>query len=211
MKKVILVLAVLANLAFSAEELTQAQIEYFDKECEGGNLKYCTAIGEYYFMVGGERIDCKKAKYYFEKVCKMDKAVQKNEYFIESCGNLAAMYYKGIAGIEQNYKEAARLLKVTCDIGDPMACNNLGIMYNNGYGVKKDITKAVSCYKYACNKNNWRGYSSLGAYNIALGNKNTAVKYYKKACELGKNDSEAQNPSNKDFWQLTCELYEKLK
>ena len=42
-------------------------------------------------------------------------------------------------------------------------------------------------------------------------NKNTAVKYYKKACELGKNDSEAQNPSNKDFWQLACELYERLK
>ncbi len=84
-------------------------------------------------------------------------------------------------------------------------------MYNNGYGVKKDITKAVSCYKYACNKNNWLGCFSLGAYNISLGNKNTAVKYYKKACELGKNDSEAQNPSNKDFWQLACELYEGLK
>ncbi|WP_298062765.1 hypothetical protein [uncultured Campylobacter sp.] len=106
MKKVILVLAVLANLAFSAEELTQAQIEYFDKECEGRNLKYCTVIGEYYFMVGGERIDYKKAKYYFEKVCKMDKAVQKKMNILLKAAEISQLcIIRGLPGSNKIIKK----------------------------------------------------------------------------------------------------------
>ena len=66
MKKVILILVVLANLAFSTEELTQTQIEYLDKECESGDSPICVGLGDsYLFGISGLNKDYKKAKFYF--------------------------------------------------------------------------------------------------------------------------------------------------
>lgn len=211
MKKMILFLLVLMNLAFSAEELTQAQIEYIEKECENGNLKYCTLIGEYYYLFGGIKIDYKKARYYFEKVCKIGEDTQKDESFIESCGNLGNIYYSGL-GTAKNYKKAFKLYEMVCNAGSATACSNMGLMYQNGKGVKKDVAKGLLYMRKACDVGDWNGCRNFAAYHYGHGNKNEAALYFKKACELGRLDSSTQNnPNYKSLWQMTCSMYDVLK
>jgi len=50
------------------------------------------------------------------------------------------MYYNG-EGTEKDYKKAYTLYKKACDQGNTLACNNLGIMYDNGQGVEKTTLK----------------------------------------------------------------------
>lgn len=40
--------------------------------------------------------------------------------------------------------------KKSCNQGDFRACITLGAMYANGYGVKKDYTKAKKLFEKAC-------------------------------------------------------------
>ena len=206
MKKVILVLVVLANLVFAAKEWTQADIEYADKECESGDLRYCIAIGEYYYLFGGAKVDYKKARYYFEKVCKPDKSVQKNEAFVESCGNLANMYSEGI-GVTKNYKKAFKLYEIVCNAGSAIACSSIGLMYQNGEGIKKDVTKGLTYLKKSCDVGYWRGCANFAIYHYGQGNNSKAVLYYKKAYELGKDDYTTQNhPESRVAWELVCSM-----
>ena len=50
-----------------------------------------------------------------------------------------------------------------CDGGNMLGCHNLGIMYTNGNGVKKDFSKAVELFKKVCDGGEVRGCGNLGA------------------------------------------------
>ena len=49
-----------------------------------------------------------------------------------------------------NYIKAAELYKKACDMGYAQGCNNLGLLYVNGQGVRQSYTKAAELYKKAC-------------------------------------------------------------
>ncbi len=156
-------------------------------------------------------IDYKKARYYFEKVCKIGEDTQKDESFIESCGNLGNIYYSGL-GTAKNYKKAFKLYEMVCNAGSATACSNMGLMYQNGKGVKKDVAKGLSYMRKACDVGDWNGCRNFAAYHYGHGNKNEAALYFKKACELGRLDSSTQNnPNYKSLWQMTCSMYDVLK
>ena len=61
-----------------------------------------------------------------------------------------------------NYKQAEELFKKACDGGYAKGCSNLGVMYDNGYGVKQDSFKAVELWTKACDGGNVEGCSNLG-------------------------------------------------
>lgn len=70
------------------------------------------------------------------------------------------------------------------------ACHNLGILYDNGYGVKQDPSKALhiwekSCaggMKYSCHSIAASYRQGLGGYKKDI---QKARKYYQRACDLG--------------------------
>ena len=73
---------------------------------------------------------------------------------------------------------------------DPEALCNLGVFYENGRGVEKDIEKAGGYYREAAMLGN-----SLAQYNYAVlleseGNKDEAIKFFKMAAD--RNDPDAQ-------------------
>ena len=212
MKKVILGLAVLANLAFSLEEITQAQIEYVDKECKNKNIAACVGLGDLYlFGLSGLNKDYKKAKFYLEKVCKKDKNIKQDDFFLEACTNLGLMYNNGF-GVNQNHKKALELYNIACDGGFAAACQNIGWMYYNGQGMQRDMVKGAAYFRRACDSGNWMACSNFASYHYSFGDKSKAAQYLKKACNLGKDEYSVQNnPEYKSQWQKDCDMYDILK
>ncbi|HEC1780509.1 TPA: sel1 repeat family protein [Campylobacter lari] len=109
---------------------------------------------------------------------------------------------KGIKAYENgDYVKAEKYLRKACDLNSGNGCTNLGFMYANGQGVKKDNFKAAELYQKACDLNNGNGCFNLGAiYALGKGvRKDTskALEYFGKACDL-KDD-------------LGCQAYARLK
>ncbi|EGK8009228.1 sel1 repeat family protein, partial [Campylobacter lari] len=48
-----------------------------------------------------------------------------------------------------NFK-AVELFQKACDLNDGLGCDNLGVMYVNGSGVRKDLSKALEYFGKAC-------------------------------------------------------------
>ena len=44
----------------------------------------------------------------------------------------------------------AESLRVDCDEGDAIACNDLGVMYQSGEGAPQHVARALSLYQQAC-------------------------------------------------------------
>jgi TPR repeat protein len=61
--------------------------------------------------------------------------------------------------------EAARLYRLAADQGEAYGQNNLGVMYENGTGVAKDVAEAVRLYRLAADQ----GHSKAQAHLKRLG------------------------------------------
>ena len=83
---------------------------------------------------------------------------------------------------------AARYEK-SCDGGEPRACANLGVRYENGSGVSKDETRAAALYKQSCDHGYAHGCSNLGSmykHGTGVGKDEVrAVTLYKRSCDGG--------------------------
>lgn len=98
--------------------------------------------------------------------------------FNSSCSNYEDPYDAYNQG---DYATAKTQLSILAKQGDAKALTHLGVMYQLGLGVKKDMSKAVSYYEIAADK----GYAP-GQYNMGLLlYEGKAVKQdYKKAYEM---------------------------
>ena len=88
-----------------------------------------------------------------------------------------------------NHKKAVTLFNKACEGGNATGCNNLGLMYDNGQGVKQDYHQAVKLYTKACEGGNAAGCSNLGLmYANGQGVKqdyHQAKELFGKACDGG--------------------------
>ena len=50
----------------------------------------------------------------------------------------------------RSYKRGNAFFKKGCDLGNGVACYNLGISYEKGLGVRKSLTRTMEFYKRAC-------------------------------------------------------------
>ena len=95
-----------------------------------------------------------------------------------------------------DYLIALKCFKKSCSLNSGDGCSNLGAMYQNGFGVKKDNFKAVELYQKSCSLNSGLGCSNLGAmYANGFGVKkdiSKALEYFGKACDL-RDDLGCQN------------------
>ncbi len=69
----------------------------------------------------------------------------------------------GIKSYEkQDFSKAKGYFEKACDLNNGGGCSNLGVLYQNGQGVEKDLIKAAYFYSKACDLNNGRGCGNLG-------------------------------------------------
>ena len=79
-------------------------------------------------------------------------------------------------------------LQKKCDGGDRNGCFDLGVIYDNGQGLKQNYFKAAEFYQKSCKRGDARGCFNLGAsYENGKGiyqSDEKALKFYGKACDL---------------------------
>ncbi len=90
---------------------------------------------------------------------------------------------------KQDFSKARKYFEKACDLNNGRGCSNLGVLYQNGQGVEKDLIKATYFYSKACELNNGDGCGALGGlyYNgdgVKQDSKKAAA-LFEKACKLG--------------------------
>ena len=101
-----------------------------------------------------------------------------------SCNDLGVNYE-----LMKEYDNAYANYKKACDAKVQLGCSNLGTLYKNGLGVKKDPKKAVEIYKDSCNSGGTQACYYLGnAYlkgEIVKQDYYLAMQAYTNACNAG--------------------------
>ncbi|WP_298023099.1 tetratricopeptide repeat protein [uncultured Campylobacter sp.] len=196
MKKIILALAFLSSFMFAeeAKEPTPEEvISEMEKACENGKgfanenatMKYeetCGMVGAAYENIPelgdlGVKQDLQKAFKFYKKACDGGHAL--------SCFGLGGFYHEGKA-VAKDDKKALEFFEKACDTGYESGCTMAAIMR----GDAADITNASAQYKKDCDSKDDIFACGLFAVFMEGKDNNEAAKYYKKACELGKNSSD---------------------
>ncbi len=122
-----------------------------------------------------------------------------------ACTCLGEMYRYGERGVDNNYSKAVEWYRKAVEQGYAHAQNNLGYMYQYGYGVDRNDSAAVEWYRKAAEQGHAAAQNHLGyMYQYGYGvNKNysNAMKWYRIAAEQG--HAAAQNHLG---WMYQCGL-----
>ena len=85
-------------------------------------------------------------------------------------------------------------------------------MYYDGEGVSQDIVKGAEYVKRACDAGDWVACSNFALHHYIFGNQSKAAQYFKKACEMGRNDYGVKNvPEEREMWQNACNMSNALR
>lgn len=90
-----------------------------------------------------------------------------------------------------DYLAAKKLFETSCDFNNINACYNLGLMYMDGRGVKKDINKTLVFFEKACEGGLANACFNLGVIyenDTSVKATNKALYFFNKGCTL--NDKE---------------------
>ena len=94
-----------------------------------------------------------------------------------------------VALAESALTGGALALEASCDRGDAVACNDLGVSYLRGYGLPVDLGLAVRAFERSCTNGSADGCGNLGAlYESGSGvapSSSAAASLYQQACDLG--------------------------
>lgn len=129
-----------------------------------------------------------------EKVVKNKEEISKNAIEIltpncqngdaEACNDLGVNYE-----LVRDYENAFANYKKACEAKVQLGCSNLGTLYENSLGVKRDPRKAVEIYKDSCNSGGTQACYHLGnAYRkgeIVKQDYYLAMEAYTNACNAG--------------------------
>lgn len=204
MKKIILALAFLSYFMFAEEvkELTDEQINTLVKVCESGKdftnengtVKYeeaCATLGMIYENIPvlgdlGVKQDLQKAFKFYKKAC--------DGGYARGCFGLGGFYFEG-KEVTKDDKKALEFFKKACDMGDKESCTLAAVMD----GDNANLAKASEQHKKDCDSKGDILACGLFALFMEGKDNNEAAKYYKKACELGKNISDPALQNNPAF------------
>lgn len=104
--------------------------------------------------------------------------------------NPEELFNLGIKNYEkQDFSKARKYFEKACDLNNGGGCNGLGVLYKDGQGVEKNLTKVAYFYSKACELKDGWGCSFLGMlyYNWdgVKQDSKKAVALFEKACKLG--------------------------
>ncbi|WP_082633334.1 SEL1-like repeat protein [Lacimicrobium alkaliphilum] len=191
-------------LKFSAEKgdnqaLFYLAMSYRDGHSVEMNLSRAIELFEASSQAGFSKADCYLGLLYrdYDSIFDLDKALEHLEIASSAetggCEFELAYTYDELVG---DYEKAGYLYKVASANGDGAATNNLGLMYESGRGVSKDVEKAISLYLEAIKQGDSSGHVNLGRlYESGIDVEqdfSKAFSHYSKGVEL-KNDQAMHN------------------
>jgi TPR repeat protein len=80
----------------------------------------------------------------------------------DTCMQLGLAFYAGTAPFPRDLPRSAAAYQRGCDLGDGLACSNLGDAYEYGLGVPRELPRAAGFYDRACRVGTGLGCSNLG-------------------------------------------------
>ena len=163
---------------------------FYRKSAEQGFYKAQTNLGSLYLQGRGVKKDEAEAAKWYRKAADQGAALAEDSLgslYIQGCGvpkdaneglkwyrkaadqsllsaqlHLANLYYFGGPGVAQDYKEAAKWVKITAEQGNRWAQNVWGAMHEEGLGMEKDHGQAVIWYRKAAIQGEAKAQASLG-------------------------------------------------
>lgn len=174
--------------------------KYYEMASEKGVKDSYYYLGYFYYKGISGNKDLKiAAKYLIEasRSAASEEIRDKSKRLIEKDRDLSyyAAYYllDTDKGMSNDNKEAARLFKISADLGDETAMNYLGRCYDEGWGVNKNQSTAVQWYEKAAINGNAYGCRNLAiCYQAGYGvekDDGKAIALYKRAMEIDPKDN----------------------
>jgi TPR repeat protein len=80
----------------------------------------------------------------------------------ELCTQVARSYHVGGDGVARDLPQAMRLYARGCDLGERVACSELGVALTYGEGIARDLERAVALYDRSCRLGFPLGCANLG-------------------------------------------------
>ncbi|KAK8885846.1 hypothetical protein M9Y10_041301 [Tritrichomonas musculus] len=156
--------------------------KYFKRATDLGNIEAMALYGIYYKLgLGVVKIDNEKAVKYFKKASQRGSLTGSELY--------GGMLIDG-KGVAKNEKEGLRLVKFSCDRGNPQGMIGYGYtLYYGDCGIESNKEMANHYFKMAADAGNHWGMNNYAA-DLQFGegiekNFNEAIRYYKMAIEEG--------------------------
>lgn len=151
-------------------------------QCETNNKPFaCANLGYAYSHGLGVKTDACMARDYYRRACNIDDNPV-------GCGNLGAVLTGTRCG-KPNYDEGIPLLEQACKSDYIHGCGALGKLYEDGKGVKKDVSKALEFYRRGCGRESYSCYRMGKVHLTGVGvdaSRQKAQEYFKKACGQGR-------------------------
>ena len=118
-----------------------------------------------------------------------DKAISLSKEVLKVQNNTDAYYIIGYWYADENcskeeQNEGIQCYEAACELGDSGAAHQLGLLYEFGNVVPKDLEKAIECYRIEANpesKSCGEGLCKIGEMYFKLNKGLEALDYYKKA------------------------------
>uniref|UniRef100_UPI004048C60F hypothetical protein n=1 Tax=Aliarcobacter sp. TaxID=2321116 RepID=UPI004048C60F len=156
--------------------------EYILKLHNLGSTEHTFSLGWMYNFGKGVKQDLLKAKEYYE--------IAANAGHSKAYYNLGWLYYDDTVHnnvvIKKDYVKALEYFKKAVPYLD--ATNIIGLFYENGYGVEKNISEAIKYYKSVA-KSNEHASINLADYYDSIKNYKEAFIYYENADKLNHSDA----------------------
>ncbi|KAI4283219.1 MAG: hypothetical protein L6R38_002307 [Xanthoria sp. 2 TBL-2021] len=169
-------------------------LEYLDLMSRKGDLKATFSLGKlHYDGTRTTKRNWKTARAYFRIVARKywarDGSVLTEDDGIgrvasKAAGYLGRMSLRG-EGMEQSFEKALVWFKRGLANGDALCQYELGLMYLNGFGVRKDPVTAADYFKEAANQDFTAAQSYLGQLFLDQGDVSTAIRYFDLAARHG--------------------------
>jgi TPR repeat protein len=131
-----------------AELSLKAALEYYDQAARLNNSDAITKLGYMYERGQGVPLDAGKALEYYRKAAAMD--------------NGLAINYVGVYHHRNGeHKEAVKAFQRSKQLGCARGANNLGLCFEQGLGVVRDLEQALLCYQDSADKKHAQGMTNL--------------------------------------------------
>lgn len=133
----------------------QTAVKWYEKGASRGETFCQSALGKMYLYGNGIPKSGKNAVKYLEQAAKSGN--------VEAMTDLAYLYGESVTEIPINYEKARIWYTKAAERGHAVAMNNLGVLYDNGRGVKKDRAEGCKWFTKAAEAG-----SDKGRENAAL-------------------------------------------
>lgn len=153
--------------------LRKAAVSYRE-EAESGNRDAQFQLAEMYYVGQGLAKDVTEAVHWYGLAARQN--------HVEAAFRLGNIHCDAA-----EYQEAFRWYRQAAEQGYPAAQTNLGVLYNEGYGVDQDLREAVKWFRRAAEAGHQIGQSNLGeSYHAGMGvtrNQAEAVRWIRRSAE----------------------------